>query len=122
MKKYIGICAIIGLVIMNACSNVQLDDFNSEAWKNDKWGCETNRKESVNAILIQQDKLRGLSQSAIIKILGKPDKHELYDRNQHIFFYYIEPHQSCDSTANKPKYLNVRFSALNQASEFIVLE
>jgi outer membrane protein assembly factor BamE (lipoprotein component of BamABCDE complex) len=122
MMKYSFL--LLALILLGACtSTVRLENFDSEAWKKDNMGCEGKRAAMVNELLDQQLVLRGKTQQHIMRILGKPDKVELYDRSQTFHFYYLDATEGCktDSLVANPRFLSVRFTALNQASEFIIL-
>ena len=88
-------------------------------WKADKAGCHQVRWKSMNALLRQKDKLKGLSQDDIVEVLGKPDQNELYKRNQKFFYYLLSPGKACgsDSTAHR---LSLRFNAMGFAKEVLV--
>jgi len=108
MKIFKG---LIMLFIFMGCSkeNVELNGFNIERWKNDRQGCEGYRQQQIENILDQQDKILGLNQNKVTDLLGKPNRHELYKRNQKFFYYDV----SCDSATA----LELRFNALGLCSE-----
>jgi len=95
------------------------DDFNLEKWRNDKNGCRGERALNLKSLTSQKDKLKGLSQDAIVKLLGRPDQNELYKRNQKFFHYLLTPGKECgtDSTSLK---LSLRFNAMGFAKEVVV--
>jgi hypothetical protein len=96
-----------------------LDGIDLGKWKNDKWGCTLERTKVLTELVSQKEKLKGLSQDAIIKMLGRPDRNELYKRNQKFFFYYLTPGEKCglDTTAQR---LSLRFNAMGFAKEVLI--
>ena len=86
-------------------------------WKEDKAGCNEVRYSFVEELKIQKDELKGLSEKDIIELLGRPDRNELYKRNQKFYYYDIEPGKKCDSTIKDTQQLIVRFNAMGMAKE-----
>jgi hypothetical protein len=67
--------------------------------------------------------LKGLSENDILDVLGCPDVNELYSRNQKFYLYYITPSEECGVTRMaKEIFLEIRFSATNQAREVMIKE
>jgi outer membrane protein assembly factor BamE (lipoprotein component of BamABCDE complex) len=88
-------------------------------WKEDKAACGQVRQNNLQELTRQKDKLKGLSQDAIVELLGRPDQNELYKRNQKFFYYLLTPGKECgsDSTAHR---LSLRFNAMGFAKEVLV--
>jgi hypothetical protein len=88
-------------------------------WKEDKAACGQVRLKSIEELTKQKDKLKGLSQDDIVKLLGRPDQNELYKRNQKFFYYLLTPGKECgsDSVAHR---LSLRFNAMGFAKEVLV--
>lgn len=97
----------------------QLDGIDLEKWKGDKNGCQGERLRFLGPLQSQHEKLKGLSQDDIVKLLGRPDKNELYKRNQKFFFYALTPGKACGS-ANETQQLSIRFNAMGLAKEVII--
>lgn len=96
------------------------DQFDLAKWKEDKNGCIGDRKTSMESLDKQRDKLKGLSEMEIVSVLGKPDRNELYKRNQKYFHYFLEPGVICGIDNENPKRLSVRFNAMGLAKEVII--
>lgn len=66
----------------------------------------------------EKEKLLSLNELQITTLLGKPDQHELYERGQKFYYYFIDDAPSCapgkDSAAQK---LVIRFNAMGLAKE-----
>jgi hypothetical protein len=87
-------------------------------WKNDKDGCAGERATMTDALLSQKEKLLSLSELEIVHVLGKPDKQELYKRNQKFYYYFIRPSPDCvPPSSAKPLQLVIRFNAMGLANE-----
>lgn len=110
--------------IIMACGNVpELKNINLKKWKEDKHACNEYRIEVVDDLLLQKDKLKGLSQNEMIQLLGSADKHQLYERSQKFFIYYLNPNENCDQyTESYLKALYIRFNSLDQAVDFNIQE
>ena len=90
------------------------------AWKEDRNGCEGKRFPMTNAIKIEKEKLLALDEGEIIKVLGRPDRNELFKRNQKFFYYFLQPAPECNLGNANPKKLVVRFNAMGLAKEVVV--
>lgn len=108
-------------ILLWSCSNTSIEGFDKEIWISDRWGCNSRRVAMAEQIILQKDKLRGKSQTEIRRILGKADQFELYERTQKFFHYYLTPGKNCNEADSIAKYLSIRFSPLDQASEIIIL-
>ena len=95
------------------------DNLDLEKWRNDKNGCQGERALNLTSLESQKDKLRGLSQDDIVKLLGRPDQNELYKRNQKFFHYLLTPGKECGKDSSSLK-LSLRFNAMGFAKEVIV--
>jgi hypothetical protein len=98
-----------------------LDGIDLSIWKNDKFGCDGKRFPMVNQLKTEKEKLLSLDESGIIKVLGRPDRNELFKRNQKFFQYFLEPAPECKIGNVNPLKLVVRFNAMGLAKE-VVLE
>lgn len=100
----------------------ELVDFDAELWKSDKGGCNGSRIGQITNLMDQKDKIMGLDQPHVIKLIGNPDEHELSKRLQKFFIYHISGGEKCqdsqDSQTNNTK-LSIRFDALGKANEVV---
>lgn len=112
------------LFLLIGCSGLpELDGVDTSQWKSDKSGCESYRISVVSEILNQKEKLKGLSQTEVINLLGQADQHQLYERSQKFFIYYLEPGKKCENYDDQYfKALYIRFNALDQAIDFNIQE
>lgn len=100
-----------------SCGTEKLENFDAETWRKDANGCAGLRTGMIRAIEAQQDKIMGLRENELKDLLGKPDKQELYVRNQKFFIYYIEPGPLCENGPELPLTLHIRFNALGVTNE-----
>lgn len=98
----------------------EFNNLNLEDWKNDKNGCTSYRTEHIEDIRTQKDKLLALKESQIIGILGRPDRNELYKRNQKFFQYYLEAGSACSNAKEGALMLVIRFNAMGLAKEVAI--
>lgn len=96
-----------------------IEKIDLEKWKNDKWGCLKDRSKALPELVNQKEKLKGLSQDDIVKLLGRPDTNELYKRNQKFFYYYLTPGEKCGRDTVTQR-LSLRFNAMGFAKEVLV--
>ena len=98
----------------------ELENMDMTAWRKDKNGCLGDRARMIAPLTEQKNKLKGLSEDGILKLLGKPDQNELYKRNQKFFYYFVEPSTKCDSTKTNARKLSIRFNAMEMAKEVVI--
>ena len=97
--------------------------FNADLWRSDMNGCQKKRLNIYKNILEHRDELLGLNNQKIIKLLGRPERNELYKRNQKFFVYSITPTAKCDvSYQGHSLYLFVRFNAVGLSQEIFIQE
>ena len=94
-----------------------LDNIDIEKWKEDKAGCSLVRKALLDQLDQQREKIKSLSQSEVVELLGRPDKNELLKRNQKFFYYFLEPGPTCPNGNPEFKKLMIRFNAIGLAKE-----
>jgi len=126
--KYLS---LIFLLIISCNSFIEIDNFSSEEWKSDRNGCLKIRESMAQSILAQKNQLLGQSEHSILKLLGRPDKNELYRRQQKFYIYYIEPGPLCKETSQASQasqasdfatYLSLRFNATGVVKEVFIYE
>lgn len=89
-------------------------------WKADKGGCGNIRAKSIDKLVPQLDELKALSEKDIVKLLGRPDRNELYKRNQKFYYYDLEPGKSCSDSITTNQQLVLRFNAMGLAKEVAI--
>lgn len=94
-----------------------LENMDIEKWKVDKAGCTLVRKSLIEQLDQQREKIKSLSESEVVELLGRPDKNELLKRNQKFFYYFLEPGPTCPNGNPEFKKLMIRFNAIGLAKE-----
>lgn len=116
---------IVGLLmlIIQGCTRPlpQITAVDMQQWKADNHGCKGYRQSTAEALLQQKEKLLGLSENQILKLLGKPDAAELYKRNQKFYYYALAADSTCDHSAAHSQIMALRFNATGLVKE-ITLE
>jgi hypothetical protein len=113
------------LFILYSCgpSLPHLEGVDGLAWKNDRNACKGERAKMIDSLLSQKEKLLALSELDIVDVLGKPDRQELYKRNQKFYYYFVMPSQDCNlPTSSSSLQLVIRFNAMGLAKEVVTEE
>ena len=106
--------------MLSACSSTpKIEGFNSETWKNDPNACENQREDYYELLLAQKSTLLSLDYDAVIKLFGKPDERDLYERGQWFYYYYFNPGPACDASISREQVprMILRFSAQGDVTE-----
>ena len=105
---------------LSACYSIpEIEGFDKTAWQSEL-SCDTNRLVMVQLLISQQEKLLGEGQAEIKLLLGAPDEHELYNRNQKFFYYNLTPPTGCEDGVFHR--LSVKFDALDRVKEVMIIE
>jgi hypothetical protein len=112
------------IILATSCgpSLPSFDNFDTLLWKNDRNGCEGNRKKMMESLISQKNKLLALKESQIVSLLGRPDQNELYNRNQKFYYYYFTAAPSCKKADSLQQRLELRFNALGLVKEVFITE
>ncbi len=117
------LCSVLLFALIVASCGKSLPELNNldlNAWRNDKNACGKYRSNHIEAIQTQKEKLLALNESKIIALLGRPDRNELYKRNQKFFYYYLQPSSACSNVVEKTSSLAIRFNAMGFAKEVAI--
>lgn len=119
MKRIIFPIILSGLILAGCSTPESLQSFDSEAWKNDRKGCNGERAKLIDDLDTLKKEFYGKKEFILRRVLGKPDQEELLERSQRIYFYYIEPGAQCTGNENLPEAnrVEVRLNALAKVSE-----
>ena len=108
-------------LLVSGCTGNPKISFDAEKWRSDPNGCRMERYQMYQEIMDDHDILVGLNNRQIIQILGKPERNELYQRNQKFFIYSITPSERCNSEYNgEDVYLFIRFNAVGLSQEIFL--
>jgi hypothetical protein len=112
---------VIALIVVGCGKSLpEFQNLDLKAWRGDKHACADYRAKNIESIRTQKEKLLALNESQIIELLGRPDRNELYKRNQKFFFYDLEAGHSCDSLLMEWSQLSIRFNAMGLAKEVAI--
>ncbi|HMV10365.1 MAG TPA: hypothetical protein PK325_12830 [Cyclobacteriaceae bacterium] len=114
---------ILFVLIFSGCGKQipTLNNINTEEWKGDRNACGTYRVTAAASLTAQKEKLLALKEMQIVELLGRPDRNELYRRNQKFYYYYLKPAPDCPNydPANSTR-LAIRFNAMGLAKEVMI--
>ncbi len=89
-----------------------------DRWKEDKNGCTSYRASKGDVLRSHADELKSLNEMDVVGILGRPDRNELYKRNQKFFHYHLLPARTCsDVPPSDSLRLVLRFNAVGLVRE-----
>jgi outer membrane protein assembly factor BamE (lipoprotein component of BamABCDE complex) len=114
--------ALLSLLLLGACSTPlpSIDGFDADLWKNDRNACQGHRKAQKQSLLSQKSKLLALKESQVVKLLGRPDENELYERNQKFYYYYLTASPTCSKPDSVQQRLELRFNAMGLVKEVFI--
>lgn len=120
LKQKYFLFLTIGILSCNTSND--LPNFDESSWQKDHNGCQEIRLDMLDDLEQVKDDLKGLNTDKVVQILGKPDKNELYERNQKFFIYEIRNAPACpDHQEDRSHmYLSIRFNATGLAKEIMV--
>lgn len=106
------------LLTIGGCSDPLPTGVDSVAWKANYQSCTGDRLAAWVDFKSTKERFIGVSEQSVLKVLGMPDRQELYLRNQRIFYYYITPGAQCGGTYTaKGEQIYLRISATNKVTE-----
>ena len=108
---------VMAFVLIGCAKKDTLGDFDTEKWQKDINGCAGDRSTMIDDLVEVKKNLLGLYQKSIIKLIGQPEEQELSNRSQTYYSYYIDAAPSCESSAEDPRILEIRFTSLGIANE-----
>jgi len=97
----------------------ELDGVDTQVWKDDYKGCKGTRTQFLKPLEDQRDKLKGLSERDLVKLLGKPDRNDLSERHEKFYSYFIEPSMECKGDS-ATVILEIRFNATGVSREVTI--
>jgi hypothetical protein len=110
-------------LILSGCGRElpTLDNLDLQQWEKDKNACGSYRKDNIDTLLAQKEKLLALKEMQIVNLIGRPDRNELYKRNQKFFYYYLKPAPECANyDSENTARLAIRFNAMGLAKEVMI--
>lgn len=123
LVRQVWVSTLILLFVLSGCGKElpKLEGFDLEQWRKDKNACGTYRADNLSSIQSQKEKLLALKEMQIVELLGRPDRNELYKRNQKFYYYYLKPAPGCSTyNADSTTRLAIRFNAMGLAKEIMI--
>lgn len=115
------ILIIWSLLLLSSCyKTLSLDGFDKQKWKTYRKECSSYRLTSSPLLLKNESLILEATQNEVESLLGAADEHELYERNQKFFHYYLTPDDSCGFVETK-KVLSIRFNAIGRANDIQII-
>jgi hypothetical protein len=115
-----SIYSITLFLLLASCSPaLDAGKINLDNWKADRYGCKGLRIQDLGELQRIKNNFLGANNQALIKTFGRPDRVELFDKNQSFFFYFLEPSSTCYTIEKEKEPLRVlfRMNALSKVSE-----
>lgn len=121
MKLAGKIYIFIAFAFVTACSAPpdKMGNLDLKKWRDDRSGCKGLRAAQIADFKAVQEELKGKFADDVGKILGRPDIHQLGERNQKFYVYYLQKGPQCDNIqgkSNAPKVI-LKFNAVGLLSE-----
>lgn len=119
LKRFVPALLLLCLLIYGCGVPDSLKGFDSETWKNDRYACKGERKALVGELDKIRRELYGKKEYIVRNLLGKPDSESLLERNQRIYYYYLEPGTQCNERRgmSEANWVEVRINPTGKVSE-----
>lgn len=111
---------ILTMLVLSCSKKPAFRQFDAVAWSRDAHGCGGIRKGLTKNLLNEKDQLLARNEMEVLKVMGKPDAHEIYKRSEKFFYYSIDPDSTCATGNVHAKKLVIRFNAVGLAKEVVV--
>ena len=116
MKKIL-LSLSLTLFLLSGCYKApKLTGFSQENWQMNVDECGKEKLQEAENLVTNFSEIKGSSQNEISLLLGKPERHELFERTQKFFFYQL----TCPDSAGRTQQLRLRFDALGSLREGLV--
>ncbi|CAG5071932.1 hypothetical protein DYBT9623_03908 [Dyadobacter sp. CECT 9623] len=104
-----------------ACSSApdKLGNLDLKKWRADRGGCNNARSTQKADFKSIEKELKGKFADDIGKLLGRPDIHQLGERNQKFYVYFLQKGPQCEDMKAKSEAEKVilKFNAVGLLSE-----
>lgn len=119
IKRFIPIHLLLSLLLFACGVPDSLKGFDSETWKNDRYACNGKRQAMTGEFEKIRRELYGKKEYVVRNLLGKPDSETLLERNQRIYYYYLEAGTQCQerSKLSEANWVEVRINPTGKVSE-----
>ena len=107
--------------MFSCSSDLKQSSIDWQRWKLDKFACENYRLQTLNQLEENLQVIEEMTEYEILGTLGQPDASELLRRSQKEFNYFLEPGPECESPSTSPRMLWIRFGAIGNVSEALII-
>lgn len=113
---------ILGLLtVLISCSSKpeKIGRLDLNKWRSDRGACDSKRTALIDDFKAEQKQLMGKFIDEIGELLGRPDIHQLGERNEKFYVYFLEKGPHCDDikAPSKAKKVILKFNAVGLLSE-----
>lgn len=118
MKQLLTAAILLGLLSCNSKPE-KLGRLDLKQWRSDRGGCENIRPQLIADFKAEQKQLMGKFIDDIGEMLGRPDIHQLGERNQKFYVYFLDKGPQCNDMtvpSSAPKVI-LKFNAVGLLSE-----
>ena len=116
MNKTLAFPIVLMMFLSSCYQPPELTGFDKSKWQSNLDECGSEKLEEAENLIAHFADIKGSSQNEMRLLLGKPDRHELYERTQKFFFYQL----TCPDSTETVQQLRLRFDALGSLREGLV--
>jgi hypothetical protein len=116
MKAIICLSFLLLLIQCNEKPKVP-EHFDFSKWAADPNGCKGIRSKVLADFFPYKAQLIGKTENEILGLMGKPNRVQLYQRNQKFYFYSLKGNTLCADSTLEVSEFYLRFSATFQVTE-----
>ncbi|WP_139922078.1 hypothetical protein [Hymenobacter sp. DG01] len=95
LRRFAVILAVGALTASCGHSLPGLPGFNSEAWRADAYGCQSQRAAQLPVLEKHRNELYGARVNDVTRLLGHPDEEELGEQSDKVYIYYVTTGLQC---------------------------
>lgn len=115
------IYTLLLVAFVSACGSApdKIGNVDLNKWRGDRGGCNNVRSGQKTDFKAIEGELKGKFADDIGKILGRPDIHQLGERNQKFYVYFLQKGPQCDDMKSRSDAEKVilKFNAVGLLSE-----
>jgi hypothetical protein len=124
MIRYITLAILLTGLLSCSSQPEKLGTLDLKKWRGDRGSCDGIRTQLVDDFKTEQKQLMGKFADEIGELLGRPDIHQLGERNQKFYVYFLEKGTHCDDikAPSKSNKVILKFNAVGLLSEITYQE
>ncbi len=111
--------ALIGFIAGCSSAPDKIGNLDLKKWRGDRGGCNDVRKGLESDFKGAEKELKGKFADTIGEILGRPDIHQLGERNTKFYVYYLSKGPQCENmqARSASRKVILKFNAVGLLSE-----